>query len=85
VLWASAEINGLGCFSEVQGKGFSRPVQFASNGIGGLLRELPDLLVTEFLVSDQEQEQAVLFREFFETLLDSLSKFLRFEHAQWIV
>ena len=67
---------------ELMGKRFARPVQFAADGVGGLGGELSDLVVAEVLVRDQEENEAVLFRQGGEGFLDAIAQFLSFETAQ---
>lgn len=67
------------------GERLSGSMQFASNGVSRLLRKMPDLLVTELLISHQKQNEPILFRKGIECFPDALPQFFGFEHAQRII
>lgn len=46
---------------------------------------MSDVIVTEFLVGDQQQEQPVFVGESGESFLDALAEFFDFEDAEWAV
>ena len=43
-----------GGFAETLGERFSRPVELASHGVGGLVRQVGDLFIAELFVSDEQ-------------------------------
>lgn len=60
---------------ECGAEGLAGAVKLAADGIGGLVGDLGDGVVAEFLIGDQEEEDAVFLGEFVEGLLDALAKF----------
>jgi hypothetical protein len=53
-------------------------MEFAADGVGGLLGEFGDVIVTKVLIGHEEEQNAVLLGEFVECDADPLSKFIHF-------
>ena len=66
----------------MDGKRFSRAMQLAPDGVGGLASELGDLLVTQLCVRDQQQQEPVFLGKATQRLLNALAQFLHFQNAQ---
>lgn len=50
-----------GGFGKVNGKGFSRAMQFTTDSIGSLFSECGDFFITQLVIRYEQQEQAVFF------------------------
>jgi hypothetical protein len=80
--WDGSFMAGSGGFLEELGECFAGAVQLAPHGVGGLISQRGNLVVAEFLVGDEEEQQAVFLGERVEGVLDALAEFLGLEHAQ---
>ena len=70
---------GLG---KVRGKSFSRTMQFATHGIGCLFGERGDFVITHLFIGNEQQEEAIFFRDRSQRSLDALAKLFGFESAE---
>lgn len=77
-------IHGLGGFGECEGEGFAGAVKFSTNRIRSLPGEFPDLLITQLLIGNQQEQQTVFRRQSVERPLNPLSQFLGFQNAKRI-
>src|ERR1043166_1891191 len=82
------EVSLVWCFMfdlvwlEKQGESLPRAMQLATHGVRGLFGELGDFVVTQLLVGDQQQQQAIFVRKSIERLLDPLAEFLDLQHPK---
>ncbi len=67
---------------EAFGEGSSCAVEFAADGIDGLVGDCSDILITERFIGDQEEEQAIFRWEGVERFLYDLAELLGFQQAQ---
>ena len=79
--------HGVGSFEFLEGdaEGFSGTMQFTSDGVPALTRKRADLLVAQFLISDEKQEQPIFLWNGVERLLNPFAKFLGFQDAQRMI
>ncbi len=71
-----------GGLAEGGGEGFACAVKFAADGVGGLLGEFGDVIVTEVLVRHEEEEDAVFFGEFIQGDPDALAELVHLDIAE---
>src|SRR5262245_20998746 len=57
-------------------------MKFTADGIAGLAGQFTDFVVTELLVSHEEEQKAVFLWQRVEGFLDALAEFLGFEDSQ---
>lgn len=65
-----------GGLAEGGGECFAGAMEFAADGVGGLLGEFGDVIVAEVLIRHEEEEDPVFFGEFVEGDADALAEFV---------
>ena len=58
-------------------------MELPADGVAGLTGERADFLVAQLLVSHEQEQESIFFRQGVERLLDALTEFLRFKNPQW--
>ena len=58
-------------------------MEFAAHRVSRLAGQRRDLVVTHFLIGDQQQEQPIFRRQAIQRVLDSLAQLVQLKHAAW--